>query len=78
MKLSAYLSQDGKNATVLAKDCGVSVSAITRLANEKRVPSLALALKIAKATGGDVAPTDFEANVQRAAGTPVAAEQVAA
>jgi len=58
MKLATYISERGVAAS-LAVSLGVSASTITRLASGARKPSLALALKIAAATGGKVRPEDF-------------------
>lgn len=58
MKLSDYLAQPGKTATEIARECGVSVSTITRAAADGN-PSLGLIRKIAAATGGKVTANDF-------------------
>lgn len=59
MKLSLYLTQPGKTATDLARDCGVSVSTITRCARGESQPSMALVAAIFQHTKGKVRPNDF-------------------
>ena len=59
MKLSDYLAQPGKTATDIARECGVSVSTITRAAQPDGSPSLDLMRKIAAVTGGEVTANDF-------------------
>ncbi|MGL5734314.1 MAG: helix-turn-helix domain-containing protein [Beijerinckiaceae bacterium] len=58
MTLADYLAQPGKTATDIARECGVSVSTITRAAAGGS-PSLQLMRKIAAATGGKVTANDF-------------------
>lgn len=59
MTLSDYLAQPGKTATDIARECGVSVSTITRAAAPNGSPSLDLMRKIAAATDGEVTANDF-------------------
>lgn len=64
MKLAEYLAQPGKTATDIARECGVSVSTITRAAADGGSPSLDLMRKIAAATSGKVTANDFMGSVQ--------------
>lgn len=71
MKLSEYLARPGKTATDLARNCGVSVSTITRVARGEKRPSMGLLAAIFEHTKGKVKPNDFLPE-------PSAAETVAA
>ena len=59
MKLTEYLDQPNQTATALAAKVGCEVSTITRLARGERSPSIDLALKIERATNGDVTISDL-------------------
>jgi transcriptional regulator with XRE-family HTH domain len=63
MKLHTWLAENGKTATWLAEQTGLSVSQISRLVQrggtEKRRPSLETCEKISAATGGEVTANDF-------------------
>lgn len=63
MKLAEYLKTENIKPSHLASRLAVSPSTITRLAKERRVPSLDLAKKIAAATGGRVTLDDFPSKV---------------
>jgi hypothetical protein len=63
MKLHDWLTQNGKTATWLAEQTGLSVSYAYRLAGRdgvpERSPSIETCIKIADATGGAVTVIDF-------------------
>lgn len=59
MKLTEYLDQPNQTATALAAKVGCEVSTITRLARGERSPSIDLALRIERATNGDVTISDL-------------------
>jgi plasmid maintenance system antidote protein VapI len=59
MKLTEYLDQPNQTATALAAKVGCEVSTITRLAKGERSPSIDLALRIERATNGDVTISDL-------------------
>lgn len=63
MKLYDWLAQNGKTATWLAEQTGLSVSYAYRLAGRdgvpERRPSIDTCVKIAAATGGAVTVIDF-------------------
>lgn len=54
MRLQEWLSVEGRTKAALAKAVGVRWRAIHRIATGERSPSLATALAIEKATGGEV------------------------
>lgn len=59
MKLDAYLRLSKRTATEIARECGVSVPTISRLANGQALPSLELAGRLRDATAGAVTADDF-------------------
>jgi transcriptional regulator with XRE-family HTH domain len=54
MQLASYLETPGVTAADLARKCGVATSTITRVAQLKAKPSVALLLGIETHTGGAV------------------------
>ena len=60
MTLAEYLTEH-KTATALAAKVGCEVSTITRIAKGDRSPSLDLAVRIERATGGAVTVADLAA-----------------
>lgn len=65
MKLAAYLTEAGITASDFAKRVEVAAPTVTRLRNGTRLPSLALAQRIARETGGKVMPDDFFQEIER-------------
>ncbi len=63
MKLHTWLRENGRNATWLASETGLSVSYVSRLIERDGVaeksPSMETCAKIAEATGGKVSANDF-------------------
>ncbi len=59
MKLSAYLAQHKITYREMAAKIERDPSEVWRWANGDRVPSLAVAMKIAAATNGEVLPESF-------------------
>lgn len=59
MRLSAFLDLPGQSATDIARQCGVAVSTITRVAKGEKNPSLVLMQAIRDATRGAVSADDF-------------------
>lgn len=59
MTLTEYLNQPNQTATALARKVGCEVSTITRLAKRERAPSIDLALRIERSTGGAVTVADL-------------------
>lgn len=59
MQLTEYLKQSDHTATALAAKVGCEVSTITRLAKGERTPSIKLARRIERETGGLVTIADL-------------------
>ena len=59
MDIKTYLAQSGRSLTNLANEVGTSVGSMHDLASGRRTPSLRMAAKIAKATGGAVSVESF-------------------
>lgn len=59
MQLTEYLNQPDRTATALAAKVGCEVSTITRLAKGERSPSIDLAIRIERETGGLVTVSDL-------------------
>ena len=63
MKLHTWLEQNGRTATWLAEQTGLSVSHVYRLVERngvaEKAPSLEACAKISGATGGEVTANDF-------------------
>ena len=59
MKLHTWLAKNGKTATWLARETGLSPSHVSRLITAEKSPSLEACEKIAAATGGGVTADDF-------------------
>lgn len=59
MKLSDYLSDPGRSATMLADEVGCEPSTITRVLRGERRPSIDLAVRIELATSGLVTVHDL-------------------
>lgn len=63
MNLSQYLEQSTQSATELATAVGCETSTITRIIRGERRPSINLAARIERATGGKVSIKDFAEQV---------------
>lgn len=59
MNLAQYLAQSTQSATELAAAVGCETSTITRIIRGERRPSIKLAARIERATGGQVGIKDF-------------------
>lgn len=59
MKLAEWLNSSGKSARELASLVDTTEATISRLKNERALPSMELAQRIAAATGGAVTANDF-------------------
>lgn len=59
MKLADWLDQRGMSAAHFGKLVGVTRITVWRLASEKALPGLELAVAIERATRGRVRPKDF-------------------
>ena len=69
MRLETYIRDQGISVQKLADELGVSHEAARLYVKGKRRPSLAVAVKLEKLTGGAVKPADFvEGNEDQAAG----------
>jgi predicted transcriptional regulator len=59
MKLASYLSDNNISHEAFAEMIGTSQVAVSRYAKGVRTPRREIMLRIAQATGGQVAPADF-------------------
>jgi transcriptional regulator with XRE-family HTH domain len=59
MKLAHYMSSRGIRPTDLAREIGVSHSAVIRWRDEKRIPEPEMMRRLLDATKGLVQPNDF-------------------
>ena len=59
MKLLHYLKINKIRQNTFAKVLGISAPYLSQLCTESKVPTLSMALKIQRETGGKVCPEDF-------------------
>lgn len=63
MDLAKYLNSSKRSASWLAASVGCETSTITRILRGERRPSINLAARIERATGGEVTISDFAEQV---------------
>lgn len=78
MKLATYLSSNGISQGDFAKNIGVTQVAVSRYANETRVPGLKLIFAIDKATKGKVTVKDWPQDTKAERAAKAAPEMVRA
>jgi len=59
MTVADWLNESDTTQAALAAALGVSKAYVSMLSSGQRVPSLAVALRVQAATGGEVTPADF-------------------
>ncbi len=59
MTVADWLNESDTTQAALAAALGVSKAYVSMLAGGRRVPSLAVALRVQAATGGEVTPADL-------------------
>ena len=59
MTVADWLTETDTTQAALAAALGVSKAYVSMLAGGRRVPSLAVALRVQAATGGEVTPADL-------------------
>jgi len=59
MTLADWLNENDTTQAALAAAVGMSKAYVSMLSSGQRVPSLAVALRVQAATGGEVTPADL-------------------
>ena len=70
MKYRAWFEGSGRTLTDVARELQVSVEAVRRYVEEKRIPGKYIMLRIVKMTDGAVQPNDFYPENQKSKGGP--------
>lgn len=59
MDLDRYLRETKRTAADFAAEVGTTEATISRIRNRRQTPSLEMAVRVSKATGGQVTPSDL-------------------